>query len=202
MNPDNSTSFFPLPLSPHRSDTIPAMTTTPPTLRDLLQIPAYRKYFATNPRLTSHTRSEPWQVWIASLDPSSRTSLRWKGGKFHTYKEAYQVVGKALAARTPQGKHRYYDAVIVSRVQLFAPRHMLTPSLSALTAEHNLMIDTMEEELSWCGRCRRPSSFPWASRRHHALRSVPALTTDEPYRCFYCGIRKASMPRYTYPPVP
>lgn len=168
------------------------MTNTPPTLRDLLAIPVYRKYFQTIPRLTSITASEPWQVWIATPE------YRWKGAKYHTYRDGYNVIAKALKARDSNGKHKYVDAVIVSRVQMYAPPTSLTPVLSLLTSEHNRLAEYVSEELHWCGRCRRPSSFAWSGRSHHALRSQPALSQDEPYRCFYCGIRRAGMPRYQY----
>lgn len=147
-----------------------------------------------------------WQVWIASEPSHSQheghASFRWKGGKFHTYREAYAVVAKALKAKTSDNKPKYYDMSISSRIQLFSPHHTLTPDLQAITSSHNMLTTYTSENLEWCGRCRRPTMFEWAMRSHHALRSSPAITTDDPYRCFYCGIRKVAMPRYTYPKAP
>lgn len=176
--------------------------TTPPTLRELLQIPAYRKYFTTIPALTIKSTAPMWQVWIATSATDSHeghSSFRWKGGKFHTYREAYSVVAKALKAKdSTTNKPKYYDMCITSRIQLFTPPVLLTPDLSLITATHNRLATYVSESLDWCGRCRRPSTFEWAMRSHHALRSAPAITTDDPYRCFYCGIRKIAMPRYKY----
>lgn len=147
-----------------------------------------------------------WQVWIATPNSSlheGHASFRWKGGKFHTYREAYSVVAKALKAKDPQtNKPKYYDMCISSRIQLFEPHYTLTPDLQAITSNHNRLTTYTSENLEWCGRCRRLTTFEWAMRSHHALRSSLAITTDDPYRCFYCGIRKVAMPKYKYPSPP
>ena len=77
----------------------------------------------TVPALTIKSTAPMWQVWIASESSTTReghASFRWKGGKFHTYREAYSVVAKALKAKDPQtNKPKYYDMCISSRIQLF-----------------------------------------------------------------------------------
>lgn len=141
----------------------------PPTLAELLQDKSYRKYMKTRPVvIPTMAIGNPWKLWIETNEG------KWRTGDFPTYDIAW---ARAVAAlRNPE----YRDVAVVSRRTLYAP----PPGI------------TWPRDLSWCARCRRPSRFAEFSDRHHALRKVPALTTDSPYRCWYCGIREAGMPAH------
>ena len=142
----------------------------PPSLRQLLDDPIYRAYMKTIPDLSANlTIGNPWAVWVRKVEGT------WAGAMFHTYRDAWPVVVKAVR------DSRYEDVALVSRRQLFPP----PPSF---------YWDEMYYQ--WCGRCRRPTSFA-IRPRHHALRLAPVLTLDDPYRCYYCGMRRCAMPAYT-----
>lgn len=144
----------------------------PPHLAALLGDPIYRKYIKTIPRLApSLAWGTPWAVWARTIEG------KWKGGQFPTYADAWAVVVKAI--RSPSIE----DVALVSRRQLFPPP---TPAY---------MRDVEFRGYDWCSRCRRPSSFA-IRPRHHALRTSPVLTLDDPLRCYYCGMRRCAMPTY------
>jgi hypothetical protein len=143
----------------------------PPTMRVLLEDPVYRAMFKTIPHLApSLAYGQPWAVW------GRLTTGKWRGGKFHTYADAWRVVVKAVRSTT------YEDVAIVSRRQLFAP----PPGA------------IWDYPFAWCSRCRRPTMFA-VRPNHHALRDAPVLITDrsEPRdKCYYCGMRRVAMPAY------
>lgn len=143
----------------------------PPSIHLLLDDPVYRKMFRTPPRLPASLQyGNPWAVW------GRLTDGKWKGGTFPTYADAWRVTVKAIKSEW------YEDVAIVSR------RFMLAPPPGA----------TWDWQYEWCSRCRRPTSFA-IRPNHHALRKAPALITDtaEPReRCYYCGMRRVSMPTY------
>jgi hypothetical protein len=74
----------------------------------------------------------------------------------------------------------YLDVSIVNKRYLTAPLRSLTTALDVAGLSR----------YPWCPRCRRPTYYGAFTEKHHALRLQPALTTDEPFRCYYCGIRK------------
>lgn len=132
-----------------------------PTMRALLDDPAYRRYIRVIPRLPEHLSSgHPWAVYAV-------TAGRWRGATFATYPDAWGVVVRAV--RNPAVD----DVAIVSRRMLFAP-----------TA---LVRHVIQWGYEWCARCRRPSMFELYNR-HHALPGVP-INPAEP-RCTYCGVRR------------
>lgn len=143
----------------------------PPTLNSLLEDPVYRRMFKTIPYLPESLRwGNPWAVWGRTIDGP------WRGKLFTTYADAWAMTVKCL--RNPA----YEDVSIVSR------RLMIAPPTAA----------TWDWHFEWCSRCRRPSSFA-IRPNHHALLRAPALITDtsEPReRCYYCGMRRVSMPAY------
>jgi hypothetical protein len=144
----------------------------PPSLRQLLEDPIYRSFIKTIPVLSPNlTNGNPWAVWARS------TEGPWRGSNFPTYRDAWAVVVKAL--RNPG----YEDVTIISRRQLFPPPiHFY-----------------WDYHYEWCSRCRRPTTFA-IRPRHHALRSAPVMTLDDPYRCYYCGMRRCAMPEYRRKP--
>lgn len=143
----------------------------PPTMRDLLADPVFRLYYKQVPVLPeSVSWGEPWMVWAVTH------TGKWGQRKFETYREAW---GKLVEIHKQQEKFR--DVAIVSRRVMFPP-----PANGQ-----------WPHKFSWCSRCRRPSEFKLRSPDHHALRSQPTLTDDDAKRCYYCGIRRVSMPHYS-----
>lgn len=140
----------------------------PPTIHTLLEDPAWRRMVKRVPLLAPPLRwGHPWAVYARRMDG------RWTGGTFATYRDAWLVVVKAV--RNPS----YEDVSIVSRRQMFGPPEDFV----------------WDWPFEWCSRCRRPSSFI-VRPHHHALRSCIVLTSDDPYRCYYCGMRRVAMPAY------
>jgi hypothetical protein len=138
----------------------------PPTIRELLEDPAYRKYVKVVPHLPDNLRhGNPWAVWALARNG------RWRGGKFHTYRDAWNVVVKAV---------RNDQIEDVSIISLRWPFHQPLEARFPWNFE-------------WCYRCRRPTTYEWCLS-HHALKAAPVLTEDDPYRCFYCGVRRAYAP--------
>jgi hypothetical protein len=140
----------------------------PPNLRTLLTDPIYRSYFLRPPApVACQMIGQPWQVYVKTIvaGPEDVPEVRWRGGRFRTYADAFACAKRQLKAAD--------DVVIVSRAVLYRPPDNFGWSPG----------------LEWCGRCRRPTRYA-VRRNHHALRGAPVLTDDEPYRCYYCGARR------------
>ena len=163
---------------------------TPPTIRDLLDDPTYRTYMKQVPGPhPALTHGDPWQVW-ARTDEG-----KWRTGKFPTYRDAWAVLVKAV--RTPS----IADAALVSRRVFFGPPghwqeyKARNPRTNVLEVYERWVVDFhWDVGLEWCPRCRRPTTFRRLHHTHHALKRQPTLTYDDPYRCVYCGIRRAALP--------
>lgn len=145
---------------------------TPPTMRTLLQDDAFRKMMKTRPRVPAslvYAGSTPaWHVWVLMMND------KWKRGKFHTYDEAYRKMKDML------GRDDVQDVSVTCIRLMFAPP---------------VGFDWQWEKYPWCARCRRPSLF--FERLTHRAINFEQITYDEPYRCFYCGIRKVALPRHS-----
>lgn len=142
----------------------------PPTMTDLLDDPVFRMYYKQIPAIPpSLAHGHPWMVWAVSH------SDKWGRKYYETYREAWTKLVEV------HRDERFRDVVVVSRRILFPP-----PARAVWSHGQ-----------AWCSRCRRPSEFRLRSPDHHALRDQPALTEDEPRRCYYCGIRQAAMPHYS-----
>jgi hypothetical protein len=143
----------------------------PPTIHQLLQDPVIKTMYRTIPEVPpSLAWGQPWQLWAVTHEG------RWGTKRFATYREVWSRAVELI--RNPD---KYADVSIVSRRVLYPPPPFY---------------DWTTREGRWCCRCRRPSEFRTWPDSHHALRSQPALATDEPYRCYYCGIRRAGQPHY------
>lgn len=141
----------------------------PPCLRELLAEPLYKAYFKKRPpEPTAQTLNHPWQVWAFNEQTG-----KWGSKHCSTYPDAYTFVRKLYV------KPEYADIAIVSRAVI----HPLPRAFKLAELWDPYRYD-------WCGRCRRPTIFRYMPSGHRALHSAPAITTDEPYRCFYCGVRK------------
>lgn len=139
------------------------MITHPPSFGSLIGDPVFRAYMKRVPRLPpSLTHGQPWAVYGLTIDD------RWRGGKFATYADAWRV-----AVSMHKQPDKYQDVSVVSRRMLFDPPASL--------------LHLIDYPFAWCPRCRRPTLY-LRYPRHHA---VQVMTTDDPIRCFYCGIRRS-----------
>lgn len=132
----------------------------------------FRGMMRRRPRLPSNLlrpgMSEPWHVWVL-MDND-----RWKRARFHTYDESYAKM-KALLKRG--------DVVDVSITSI---RFMMPPPIG---------FNWSNRRYPWCARCRRPSTFLY--RLEHRAIDFEEINTDEPMRCFYCGIRQTAIPTHS-----
>lgn len=144
----------------------------PPDLRRLLKDKVFRRMMTRQPHipdnLTREGSTPPWHVWLLT------TSGTWKRGRYHTYSDAYNLMRRKLRDESVE------DIAIVS------VRYLMAPPVGFRWNYH---------QYPWCPRCRRPSLF-FERYEHRAVKSIPDVYVDEPFRCFYCGIRRAAFPRY------
>lgn len=168
-----------------------ARLASPPTMAELLYVPVFREYMEAHPtsRNPGLMRPGAWWVWARTTEGA------WKRGTFDDYGRAWDVARRYL------DKPVIADVAVVSKRVLFAPPgewrkfRQRRPDGSSTIVERWVPTYTVPPGLTWCARCRRPSVFRNWSATHHALKLQPALTTDEPFRCYYCGIRRAGLPR-------
>jgi hypothetical protein len=141
----------------------------PPTLRELLALPLYKSYFKKIPvEPTPGPLNNPWQVWAYNAETE-----RWASRLCDSYPTAYDVARKLYPNAV------YEDIVIVSRSML----HNIPRALRLAQPWDPYRYD-------WCKRCRRPTIFRYTEKPHRALKNAPAITADDPVRCYYCGVRK------------
>lgn len=112
--------------------------------------------------------SPPWRLWALT------TGDKWKSGRFDTYDEAYAKMRELL-------KKESIDDVAITSV-----RFMMPPPIGFRWSSR---------KYPWCARCRRPSTFFY--RLQHRAVDFEEIVTDEPMRCFYCGIRQAAIPKHS-----
>jgi DNA-directed RNA polymerase subunit RPC12/RpoP len=141
----------------------------PPTIHALLDDPVMRAYYRQVPRLPATLEwGDPWMIWART--PTNQ----WGKKLFPTYAAAW-----SRAVECIKDPARFSDVAVVSR------RFFYPPPAHA----------TWERGQEWCSRCRRPTEFRYRDETHHALRGA-VLGEDEPFRCYYCGIRRIAMPEY------
>lgn len=147
------------------------MLNRPPNIRTLMEDPVFAKFMRTRPRMPASAldpRIPPaWVVWVLT------STDKWQKKEVRSYDEAYRIFKKLLPSS------RVQDIAIVSK------RVMLGPPVG---------YSWSSSKFPWCARCRRPSLF-LESLSHRAL-GAAEFTEDEPIRCYYCGIRRAALPRY------
>lgn len=152
---------------------MPLTLVHPPTIRDLLLDETFARFMRRVPRLhtnivQSGTKNPPWLLWVEYTDGT------WKRKGFEEYADAYHRMRKLL-----KDEH-VLDVAITSR------RQMLQPPMGFVW---------QHRKFPWCARCRRPSMFP-TSLTHRAIEIID-YTFDEPDRCYYCGIRRAALPKHS-----
>lgn len=141
-------------------------TRKPPKMRELLQNPLYRKMMVTPVNPPAFS----WSIFALKTDG------RWTGKTVAGYGEGFSIL-KVLLNQT----ENFADVALVSKARLFGP------PVKYLWED----VDVFD----WCGRCRRPTTFK-RDQGLHALRNAPILSSDEPYRCYFCGMRKVNQPEY------
>src|SRR5262245_14657101 len=171
--------------------------TTPPSMASLMDDPLYRTYMKTAPSYRhAHASGDPWQLWVRTMDE------RWLTKTFPSYRAVWPVFVKRYRAG--------YDSTIVSRRVFYAPPgerynqkvrkpRRATPDNPATS---HIVIERRWRQtfhwdgydLHWCGRCRRPSYWMPLFSSHHALRKMPAISTEDNVRCIICGIRWIATP--------
>lgn len=150
------------------------MAKLPPSIHDLLEIPEFRRMMKVNPWMPPSMKwGNPWRLWAL------KESGVWVTKEYPTYGDAWRVALQAIRADYP-------DVCIVNK------RH-LTPIPRALD---RALVTASFGRWWWCARCRRPTYFGAYTEKHHALKLQPTLTEDEPFRCYYCGIRRAMVKEY------
>lgn len=143
----------------------------PPTLSQLLEIEEFRRMMKTRPWLPENLSwGNPWRLWV-QLDTG-----KWLTKEYPDYASVWK---KAVYLIREVGTVE--DVCIVNKRYLTRPSRALDRAI----------IQAQFGNFHWCPRCRRPSYFGAFTPKHHALRLMPALTEDEPFRCYFCGIRKA-----------
>lgn len=142
----------------------------PPSIHMLMLDPMFVRFMKSVPTLPDNlVWGHPWE--IRALTPSGR----WASRRFETYRDGWSMFVKAY--RDPD---KFTDVVIVSRRKFFGPPPHFV----------------WDPAYTWCPRCRRPSTFTVHDRPHPALKLTFVPTTDDPESCFYCGQRRAAIPRY------
>lgn len=151
---------------------------TPPSLRMLWDDDTYRSFLERKPRLpTNLQHGQPWMVaarWTDDYIYEMNKSRAWAHRNYCDYFQALDFALELLDRRA------IADVAVISRRKLYQP----------------FVNFTWEPRFSWCGRCRRPTLFRKTSAAHHALRNAPAITLEDPYRCYYCGMRRVAQPNY------
>lgn len=144
----------------------------PPDIRTLMQDPSFKKMMRTRPKmpdcLTSDSLPPAWHVWVWTTDE------RWKRGRYRTYDEAYRKMREQLELETVA------DVSVVSIRRFFVPPQGFK---------------FQPRKFPWCARCRRPSTF--LEQEFHRALGRAETTLDEPFRCFYCGIRRVALPTHS-----
>lgn len=153
----------------------------PPTLRVLLNNQRYRAYLKKIPRVTPSSSGFPWQVW------AQKTNGKWASRLCPTYPDSYKLVTELYP------DSNYKDLCIVSRSRVFPEPGRLAVRGSGKDS-YTVFVPSLrfwDPAFEWCGRCRRPTRFRYCPEGHRALKNAPAITFDEPYRCYYCGARRS-----------
>jgi hypothetical protein len=149
---------------------VTATLITPPSIHSLMLDPVYAKFMKTIPRLPeSISHGNPWQVWV------QRDNGKWATTRTPTYRDAWSHFRRAY-----DNPDAFIDVAITSRRRFFGPPAHYVWDVNAYP---------------WCPRCRRPSVFH-ETMVHHALKFSSVISSDEPYRCHFCGIRKAIVGTY------
>jgi hypothetical protein len=129
--------------------------------------PVYRAWVKRVPKLPENVAyGNPWM--IVARRTSEAPGATWALKNMPVYADAYRRVRRMLATG------EFEDVAVVSRRMLFRPP---------------IGYSWNTNRYSWCGRCRRPSTFHFAYS-HFALRKATVLAEIDVHRCYYCGARE------------
>lgn len=173
------------------------MPTNIPTMRSLMDDHTFRTYMKRVPPAYGVPTGEPWQLWVY-VDGG-----RWLTKTYATYRDVWPVFLTRFRDNTQ-------DPTITSRRVFYAPpgewydqkvrkaRRATpdNPKTSHVVVERRWKQTFFWDgsDLHWCGRCRRPSYWMPLFSSHHALRRMPAVSTEDNYRCIICGVRWITTP--------
>lgn len=168
------------------------MPTNIPSMRSLMDDPAFRSYMKRIPAPHPANRhGEPWQLWVETSDH------KWRTKAFASYPLVWSPFIKYFRDHTAT-----HDVTITSRRVFYAPPgewyrvKVRDKSLQGSHIEHRWKQTFFWDgaDLHWCGRCRRPSYWMPLFPNHHALRRLPAVSAEDNFRCIICGVRWISTP--------
>lgn len=162
------------------------------TLDELLEDPAYRKYFAKVPKLKNKNRIEPpWMLYL-----QHKETKRWHGKRFNTYAEAYKEYKRL------NGLGKVMNGAICCPGQGFKPPSRIVKVKNQYRTDSKGIrwqvtkavpwkpkLPAEEEAHQWCPYCRRPTTFGYYAQ-HHALNHLtPQGISINPAvpRCSICG---------------
>lgn len=165
-----------------------------PSMRSLMDDPAFRRYMKTIPsKHSANLTGTPWQLWVHTADG------KWLTKKYASYREVWPVFTQRLRDHTQ-------DPTITSRRVFYAPpgewykvKVRRNPT-AANPATHKVEQRWRQTffwdgtDTHWCGRCRRPTYWLPLHASHHALRQMPAVSEEDNFRCQVCGIRWVANP--------
>jgi hypothetical protein len=147
----------------------------PPTMSELMEDSIYVKFIKRNVTLPLNVQhGNPWMIMARRAPEIDKPT--WARKLMPTYRDAYFKMKELL------DNPEFTDVSVISRRVLFAPPAGFRWSRG---------------RYQWCGRCRRPTLFQYAIK-HPALVGAIVLSTEDSYRCVYCGVKQSFMPRYAF----
>jgi hypothetical protein len=171
-------------------------------MRDLMDDEVFRGYMEATPPLVAEHRllqiPGAWRLWVRGTDD------RWRTKRHDSYPIALAQMTTLLA------RPEVDDVAITSLRVFFGPPGKWVkvkrrypgrgdqPSTVRIEEKWVPTFAWDDAYYDWCARCRRPSTFRALYEDHHAMRLQPVMTTDDPARCVFCGIRRVALPADPY----
>lgn len=159
------------------------------TIKELLRDPTYRKFFSKVPKLPEHYKPSnlPWKLIILKHDERV-----WRSKRFGTYQEAFAGLKKMLPTidnaaincpplafmppiRTVRLKGKFTTTSKGKQIPV-VKSIIWTPQVPGDLEPH-----------SWCGHCRRPSIFRFATITPRMKEGFYAPPGEPAVRCIICG---------------
>lgn len=145
---------------------------TPPTMSELLKDPYFKRMMKRRPIIPNNLERPElppmWHLWILTNDE------KWKRGRYRTYDQVWIKFIEHL-------KNPETQDICITNI-----RFMMPPPIG---------YRWQWKKFPWCARCRRPSTFHY--ELDHRADPFSEIVLDEPYRCFYCGIRLIALPKHS-----
>lgn len=145
---------------------------TPPTIYELLENPYFKRMMKRRPTVPANLQRPElppmWHLWI------NTSAGKWKRGRYQTYDQVWAKFIENLK------KPETHDICITNI------RFMMPPPIG---------FKWQWRKYPWCARCRRPSTFHY--ELDHRADAFSEIVLEEPFRCWYCGIRQAALPKHS-----